>query len=110
MVKVKIKRIGALVYDKWFSLVLCYVSLYLAYISYRQEGYTFMAFALIAVLIKLMGLIFNHRRLRLVGIICINVIWAITILDFVKMGQPFYFSLFALLIGIGISLKGRFDE
>jgi hypothetical protein len=110
MIKEKTKRAGALIYDKWFSLSLCYVSLYLAYISYQQDCYTFMTFVLIAVLIKLIGLILNHRRLRVVGIVCINMIWALTILDFIQMDQPFYFSLFALLTGIGISLKGRFDE
>lgn len=110
MVKTKMKRIGALIYDKWFSLALCYISLYLAYTSHQQGRYIFMAFTLIAVLIKLMGLILNHRRLRVVGIVCINVIWALTVLDFVQTGQSFYFSLHALLIGVGISIKGRFDE
>lgn len=110
MVKTKMKRIGVFIYNRWFSLGLCYISLYLAYISYQQGRYTFMAFALIAVFIKLMGLILNHRRLRVLGIVCINVIWALTVLDFVQMGQPFYFSLHALLIGVGISIKGRFDE
>ena len=110
MIKQKMKRIGALIYDKWFSLTLCYISLYLANISYQQGRYIFMAFALIAVFIKLLGVILNHRRLRVVGIICINVIWALTVLNFFKMGQPFYFSLHALLIGVGISLKGRFRE
>lgn len=110
MVKTKMKRIGAFIYDKWFSLALCYISLYLAYISYQQGRYIFMTFALIAVLIKLIGLILNHRRLRVMGIVCINVIWALTVLDFVQMGQPFYFSLYTLLIGVGISIKGRFDE
>jgi hypothetical protein len=110
MIKEKTKRAGALIYDKWFSLALCYISQYLAYISYQQGRYLFMTFALIAVLIKLIGLILNHRRLRMVGIVCINVIWALTVLDFAQMGQPFYFSLFALLTGVGISIKGRFDE
>ena len=110
MVKTKMKRIGALIYDKWFSLALCYISLYLAYISYQQGRYIFMTFALIAVLIKSIGLILNHGRLRVMGIVCINVIWALTVLDFVQMGQPFYFSLHALLIGVGISIKGRFRE
>ena len=109
MVKTKMKRIGALIYDKWFSLALCYITLYLAYISHQQGRYIFMTFALIAVLIKLIGLVLNHRRLRVVGIICINVIWALTVLDFVQMGLSFYFSLHALLIGVGISLKERFD-
>lgn len=110
MNKINTKRIGALIYDRWFSLTLCYISLYLACISHRQGRYIFMTFALIAVLIKLIGLILNHRRLRVVGIVCINVVWAITVLNFAKMGQPFYFSLFALLTGLGISVKGRFYE
>ena len=104
MVKTKMKRIGALIYDRWFSLALCYISLYLAYISYQQGRYTFMTFALIAVLIKLIGLALNHRRLRVMGIICINVVWALTVLDFAQIGQSFYFSLFALLVGVGISV------
>ena len=110
MIKQKMKRMGALIYDKWFSLILCYITLYLAYISHQQGRYIFMAFTLIAVLIKLIGLILNHRRLRVVGIICINVIWALSVLNFLQMGQSFYFSLHALLIGVGISIKGRFDE
>ncbi|MDN6288894.1 MAG: hypothetical protein L0J63_01240 [Tetragenococcus koreensis] len=110
MTETKMKRIGAFIYDEWFPLALCYISLYLACISYRQGRYIFMTFALIAVLIKLIGLILNHRRLRVVGIVCINVVWALTVLNFAQIGQPFYFSLHALLIGLGISIKGRFDE
>lgn len=110
MNKINVKRIGALIYDKWFSLNLCYISLYLACISHRQGRYLFMAFAVLSVLIKLIGLALNHARLRVMGIVCINVLWALTVLDFAQMGQPFYFSLFALLTGVGISIKGRFDE
>lgn len=110
MVTKRLKRVGILIYDKWFSLILCYITLYLATISYRQDRYIFMMIAITAVLIKIIGLILDHGRLRILGIVIINVLWAITVLDFVQMGQPFYFTLFALLTGVGISIKGRFDE
>lgn len=110
MIKLKLKRAGALIYDRLFSLILCYITLYLAYISHQQNRPIFMMVAITAVLVKVIGLILDHKRLRVLGIVMINVLWAVTVLDFVQMGQPFYFSLFALLIGVGISLKGRFDE
>ena len=106
----KIKRVFTVVYNKWFSLSLCYISLYLATISYRQERLIFTAFTLGVVTIKVIGVILDHRHLRTIGIIGINVVWALTVLDFAQIGQSFYFSLFALLVGVGISVKGRFDE
>lgn len=105
-----LRRVINLIYNKWFSLSLCYISLYLATISYGQDRFIFTAFTLVVVMIKLIGVILDHRHLRTIGIVGINVIWALTVLDFAQMGQPFYFSLFALIVGIGISLKGRFDE
>lgn len=105
----KLKKVTLLIYNKWFSLALCYITLYLSTHSYRQERFLFTILAIGVVLIKLIGIGLNHRYLRTIGIMGINVVWALTVLDFIQMGQPFYFSLFTLLIGIGISLKGRFD-
>ena len=104
------RRINNYIVSYWFSLNLSAITLYLSYLSFRQYRYFFGLAAVVAVLIKVIGLTLNNRRLRIAGIVSINVIWALTILDFAKMGQPFYFSLFALLTGVGISIKGRFND
>lgn len=65
--------------------------------------------------LKLYGLISNKPKIRVVGLIGINSFWAIAVYLFASKQIPphevsYQIPLFVLLFGLGISLRGRFDE
>jgi len=96
------------------SLLLCTISTWLAYTLFKVGHWEIGALLFSIVIIKVVGLALHNMKLRQFGIIGLNVMWALNTYVFVTyhptVELSFHFPLFILLLGVGISLRGRFDE
>jgi len=91
------------------------VSLWLSYTLFTVGHPLLGVILLAAVIVKLIGLIYRHSKLKTIGIIGLNIIWAVNITVFLSDYHPavpltWEIPFFVLLLGIGISLRGRYRE
>jgi hypothetical protein len=109
------KRVKHFIYKYWYSLLFCLASIWLR-LTLIGVGHPILAIALVViVVIKLSGMIMENARLRMIGIIGLNILWAVFVFVFATGYHPsieltFEIPFFILLIGVGISIRGRFDE
>lgn len=96
------------------SLLLCTISTWLSYTLFTVGHWKIGAILISIVIVKLIGLALHNRKLRQIGIIGLNVMWALNTYVFINyhpsVELSFHFPLFILLLGVGISLRGRFHE
>lgn len=111
----KIKKIIDFIFVYYYSFLLCFVSLWLGYTLYTVGHHALAGVLFLLVALELIGVIFRLEKLRVIGLIGLNAIWAANVYIFIAGHHPsveltFQFPLVILLIGVGISLRGRFDE
>lgn len=64
-------------------------------------------------ILQLVGIYAKKPRIRLSGLIIMNMIWGVSVYHFfagnhVPIKLSYHFPLFALLLGLGVGLRGRF--
>jgi len=96
------------------SLLLILVSLWLGALLISAD-HSFMGGLFIFLsLLKLAGMIIDNVKMRVIGLICLNAMWAANIVIFLTgqhpKGLPYQFPLVVLLVGLGVGIRGRFDE
>lgn len=108
----KIRNFILLYYN---SLSICLISLWLAYTLIKVNHPITGGFLIAVVIIKLIGMWQQNAHLRKVGIIGLNAVWAVSSYVFISDSHPVVelspaYPLFILLIGVGLALRGSFDE
>ena len=66
-------------------------------------------------LLKFVGLLAHNVKMRIIGLICLNALWAVSVTMLISYGHPsvnlpIAFPLYVLFNGAGIGIRGRFDE
>lgn len=96
------------------SLLLCAISAWWAYTLFKVGHWEVGALLFSIVVIKIIGLTLANRKLRQIGIIGLNIMWAVSAYVFIQhhpsIELSYHFLLFVLLLGVGVSLRGRFRE
>ena len=107
---------NSLIIVKWNSLLLAIASIISSVILlYFTHKFFIPSLLLIAGISKLIGILSNSNRLRLVGIMGLNVGWGLlgSWFFFSKQFGCIYAGLFSLIIlgfGVGVSIQERFHE
>ena len=69
---------------------------------------------IIASVMKLIGMWVNNGKLRRIGVVVLTATWAVCAYVFATWHAlvllPRYFPFFIVLLGVGIALRGSFDE
>lgn len=110
-----IKRIVNFIIRHYNSLLLALGSLWLGLRLIHESVPHYGSALVFFSALKLYGLVFYKPKTRVIGMIGINSFWAITVYLFASKqipphGVSYQIPLFVLLFGLGISLRGRFDE
>lgn len=112
--KVLLKPVQGFILMYYNSLLYCTISAWLAYTLFTVGHWEIGAILISIVIVKIIGLILHNHKLRQIGIIGLNVMWALNTYVFISyhptVELSFHFPLFILFLGVGISLRGRFDE
>jgi len=109
-------NVKQLIIVKWNSFLLCLVSLILSHLLLSQSRYILGVTNFILVLAKLLGIFLNRSKLRKFALVGLNMVWASTAYFMLTFQPPFlpalsyYFPLFMVLFGFGISIQERFNE
>ena len=98
----------------WFSLLFCLVSVRLAfaliYVDHSMIGLTLM----IASVLKLTGMWSHNGKLRRIGVVVLTATWTVSAYVFatwhVPIALPLDFPFYIVLLGVGVALRGTFDE
>lgn len=111
----KLKKVINFILRYYNSLALVMISIWLGTLL-TSVDHAFIGGLLIFIsLLKLFGMLLDNVKMRIIGLICLNAMWAINTTIFI-MGQhprvdlPFIFPLFVLIMGLGVAIRGRFDE
>ena len=96
------------------SLLLILISLWLGALLISVDHSFLGGLFIFLSLLKLIGMILDNVKMRIIGLICLNAMWAVNIVIFLTgqhpKGLPYQFPLFVLLVGLGVGIRGRFDE
>lgn len=96
------------------SILYCLMSLYLGYLLINTHDGIWGVVLLGATFVKIFGMLTGNKQLLTIGIVGMNIIWAVStyvfITSHVAVNLPYQFPLFILLIGGGIALRGRYSE
>lgn len=111
----KIRNIQAIVIQNYYTLALCGITLWLSYVLFTVNHYLLSLLIAGVVIIKLTGMLRKSARLRTIGLVGMNAIWAINTTIFVlnkhhPVNLTYVFPLFVLVIGFGVALRSRFNE
>ncbi|SFB91004.1 hypothetical protein SAMN04488102_101372 [Alkalibacterium subtropicum] len=111
----RLKHIIDRIIADWNSILLCLISTWLGLLFLNRVHYLLSVILLLFTAAKATGLIINHTKLRRIGLIGLNIFWAL--MTYVLLAGrhpvvviPYQFPLLVLAIGTGISLRARFDE
>src|SRR5690625_4433998 len=109
------KKIRDFILVYYYSFLLCSVSLWLALTLFSVGHYLLGGVLTGLVIIKMVGILLRKDKLRIIGLVGLNAMWAVNTYIFIAGHHPsveltFQFPLIILLLGVGISLRGRFDE
>ena len=96
------------------SLLLILISLWLGTLLISVDHSFLGGLFIFLSLLKLIGTMLDNVKMRIIGLICLNAMWAVNIVIFLTgqhpKGLPYQFPLFVLLVGLGVGIRGRFDE
>lgn len=113
-IKVLLKPVQESIFMYYNSLLYCTISAWLAYTLFKVGHWEIGALLFSIVIVKIIGLILHNHKLRQFGIIGLNVMWALNSYVFINyhptVELSFHFPLFILFLGVGVALRGRFDE
>jgi len=105
-----------LIIYKWNSILLALASIVTAlFVLYNTHKFVLPIFLLLSGTLKLIGVLFNIVKLRLWGLIAMNVSWSVLAFWFSRMFSlvaPYaaLFAFFITLFGIGIAVQEKFYE
>ena len=96
------------------SLLLILVSLWLGALLISVDHSFLGGLFIFLSLLKLIGTILDNVKMRIIGLVCLNAMWAVNTMIFLTGQHPkdlsYQFPLFVLLVGLGVGIRGRFDE
>ena len=110
----RLKKAYTFVVGYYYSILLIAISIWLASVLFKVGHLEFGVVVLLVVTVKAIGLLLRNKNLRQIGIIGINILWAVNTYIFyqhhVPVSMTYEIPLFFLLLGTGIALRGRFNE
>ena len=98
----------------WFSLLLCLVSVRLAFTLIYVDHSIIGLILMTASVLKLTGMWAHNGKLRQIGVVVLTATWAVCAYVFVTGHVPVLlpqdFPIYIVLLGVGVALRGTFDE
>ena len=98
----------------WFSLLFCLLSVRLAFTLIYVDHSIIGLILLTASVLKLTGMWAHNGKLRRIGVVVLTATWAVCAYVFATGHTPVllpqYFPFYIVLLGLGVALRGSFDE
>ena len=98
----------------WFSLLFCLLSVRLAFTLIYVDHSIIGLILMTASVLKLTGMWAHNGKLRRIGVVVLTATWAGCAYVFATSHGPVllpqYFPFYIVLLGLGVALRGSFDE
>ena len=98
----------------WFSLLFCLLSVRLAFTLIYVDHSIIGLILMTASVLKLTGMWAHNGKLRRIGVVVLTATWAVCAYVFATGHTPVllpqYFPFYIVLLGVGVALRGTFDE
>ena len=108
------KKLRNFVLLYWFSLLLCLVSVRLAFTLICVDHSIIGLILMTASVLKLTGMWVHNGNLRRIGVVVLTATWTVSAYVFatwhVPIALPLDFPFYIVLLGVGVALRGTFNE